>query len=196
MCRAAIIFIHLKRSRALISSPRILGGYKIEMGRLKNKTAIITGGTKGIGLAAAELFIKEGANVVICGRGGSDDGAALAAKLGANCSFFALNFAYAASKAAVEAMTKCAALYCGEQKLAIRVNAVAPCYIITPMAVQDAAEKGMTIEQYETEMAVDHPIGHLGKADDVARAYLYLASDDASFVTGTTLMVDGGYTAK
>ena len=166
------------------------------MGRLKNKTAIITGGTKGIGLAAAELFIKEGANVVICGRGGSDDGAALAAKLGANCSFFALNFAYAASKAAVEAMTKCAALYCGEQKLAIRVNAVAPCYIITPMAVQDAAEKGMTIEQYETEMAVDHPIGHLGKADDVARAYLYLASDDASFVTGTTLMVDGGYTAK
>lgn len=262
------------------------------MNRLKNKTAIITGGTKGIGLAAAELFINEGANVVICGRGGSDDGAALAAKLGDRCRFFALNvsdyenwkecikytlnefgkldilinnagisaaenieqatpesydriidvnqkgvfygmklaieamknnpasadfdhtcaivntasidgvvgdsvyFAYAASKAAVEAMTKCAALYCGEQKLAIRVNAVAPGYIMTPMAVQDATEKGMSIEQYEIEMAADHPIGHLGKAEDVARAYLYLASDDASFVTGTTLMVDGGYTAK
>lgn len=262
------------------------------MDRLKNKTAIITGGTKGIGLAAAELFLDEGANVIICGRGGSGDGAALAAQLGENCRFFALNvsdyknwedcisyaikefgkldilinnagistaeniaqatpesydkiidvnqkgvfygmklaieamkknpasadfshtcaivntasidgvvgdpiyFAYAASKAAVEAMTKCAALYCGEQQLAIRVNAVAPGYIMTPMAAQDAAEKGMSLEQYEKEMAADHPIGHLGKAKDVAQAYLYLASDESSFVTGTTLMVDGGYTAK
>ena len=49
------------------------------------------------------------------------------------------------AKAAVEAMTRCAALYCGEQKLAIRVNAVAPGYIITPMAVQDAEELGKTV---------------------------------------------------
>ena len=201
------------------------------MGRLKNKTAIITGGTKGIGLAAAELFIKEGANVVICGRGGSDDGAALAAKLGANCRFFALNVSdYKNWKECIDhtlnefgkldILINNAGISVAENieqatpesydriidvnqrgvfygmKLDIRVNAVAPGYIMTLMAVQDAAEKGMTIEQYETEMAVDHTIGHLGKADDVARAYLYLASDDASFVTGTTLMVDGGYTAK
>lgn len=46
------------------------------------------------------------------------------------------------------------------------------------------------------ENKVDHPIGHLGKPEDIANAYLYLASDEASFVTGTTLVVDGGYTAK
>ena len=107
-----------------------------------------------------------------------------------------LYFAYCASKAAVEAMTRCAALYCGEQKLAIRVNAVAPGYIITPMAVQDAEERGMSLEEYEREMAKDHPIGHLGRPEDIAAAYLYLASDEAAFITGTTLMADGGYTAR
>lgn len=105
-------------------------------------------------------------------------------------------FAYCAAKSAVESMTRCAALYCGQEGLGIRVNAVAPGYIMTPMASQDAEEKGMTLEEYEREMAVDHPIGHLGKPEDIANAYLYLASDEASFVTGTTLVVDGGYTAK
>ena len=107
-----------------------------------------------------------------------------------------LYFAYCASKAAVEAMTRCAALYCGEQRLAIRVNAVAPGYILTPMAEQDAAERGMNLAEYEEEMAKDHPIGHLGRPEDIASAYLYLASDEAAFITGTTLMADGGYTAK
>ena len=93
-------------------------------------------------------------------------------------------------------MTRCAALYCGEQKLAIRVNAVAPGYIITPMAVQDAEERGMSLDEYEREMAKDHPIGHLGRPEDIAAAYLYLASDEAAFITGTTLMADGGYTAR
>lgn len=93
-------------------------------------------------------------------------------------------------------MTRCAALYCGENGLAIRVNAVAPGYILTPMAEQDASERGMSLEEYEKEMAADHPIGHIGRPEDIASAYLYLASDEAAFVTGTTLMVDGGYTAK
>ncbi|MCI8648357.1 MAG: glucose 1-dehydrogenase [Firmicutes bacterium] len=105
-----------------------------------------------------------------------------------------LYFSYCASKAAVEAMTRCAAIYCGQNRLNIRVNAVAPGYIMTPMARQDAEEKGMTVEEYEREMAVSHPIGHLGRPEDIAYAYLYLASDEASFVTGTTLAVDGGYT--
>lgn len=105
-------------------------------------------------------------------------------------------FSYCAAKAALEAMTKCAAIYCGQENLGIRVNAVAPGYIMTPMATQDAAEKNMTLEEYERAMAVDHPIGHLGKPEDIANAFLYLACDESSFVTGTTLMVDGGYTAK
>lgn len=105
-------------------------------------------------------------------------------------------FSYCATKAAVEAMTKCAALYCGKEKLPIRVNAVAPGYILTPMAEEDARQNGQTIEEYCGEFIALHPIGRLGTPEEVARAYLYLASEESSFVTGTTLMVDGGYTAQ
>ncbi len=105
-------------------------------------------------------------------------------------------FSYCATKAAVEAMTKCAALYCGAQKLPIRVNAVAPGYILTPMAQEDARQNGQTLEEYCAEFIALHPIGRIGTPDDVAKAYLYLASEESSFVTGTTLMVDGGYTAQ
>lgn len=105
-------------------------------------------------------------------------------------------FSYCATKAAVEAMTKCAALYCGREKLPIRVNAVAPGYILTPMAEEDARQNGQTIEEYCGEFIALHPIGRLGTPEEVARAYLYLASEESSFVTGTTLMVDGGYTAQ
>ena len=105
-------------------------------------------------------------------------------------------FAYCATKAAVEAMTKCAALCCAENSWPIRVNAVAPGYILTPMAYEDARQNGQTIEEYCAESVKLHPIGHLGKPEDIAYAYLYLASDEASFVTGTTLAVDGGYTCR
>lgn len=261
------------------------------MGRLEGKVAVITGGTEGIGEAAAKRFVAEGAKVVVCARR-EDRGRARVRQLGESSRFFALDvsdysrwkecmdftrrefgkldilinnagisvaetiadaspasydriidvnqkgvfygmklaielmrenpassdpahpcaivntasidgavgdsiyFAYCASKAAVEAMTRCAALYCGEQRLAIRVNAVAPGYILTPMAEQDAAERGMSIEEYEKELSADHPIGHIGRPEDIAAAYVYLASDEAAFVTGTTLMADGGYTAK
>lgn len=107
-----------------------------------------------------------------------------------------LAFSYCAAKAAVQAMTKCAALYCGENGLNIRVNAVAPGYILTPMAYEDARQNGQTIEEYCADFAELHPIGHLGKPEDVANSYLYLVSEEADFITGTTLMVDGGYTAK
>lgn len=105
-------------------------------------------------------------------------------------------FAYCATKAAVSAMTRCAAIYCGRQKLPIRVNAVAPGYILTPMAYDDAAQHGQSIEEYCADSAALHPIGRLGTPEEVAQAYLYLASNESSFVTGTTLMVDGGYTAQ
>lgn len=102
---------------------------------------------------------------------------------------------YCASKAAVVAMTKCAAIECGRKGYNIRVNAVAPGYIESPMYALDAAQRGMTYEEYTRDMTALHPIGRIGTAEDVARAYLYLASDESGFVTGTTLMVDGGYTA-
>lgn len=105
-------------------------------------------------------------------------------------------FAYCATKAAVQSMTRCAALYCGENGLNIRVNAVAPGYILTPMAEEDARQNGQTLEEYCREFVSHHPIGRMGKPREIAEAYLYLASDAASFTTGTTLVVDGGYTAK
>ncbi|MBQ9068823.1 MAG: glucose 1-dehydrogenase [Eggerthellaceae bacterium] len=108
----------------------------------------------------------------------------------------AVFFSYCAAKAAVSAMTRCAALSCGAQGLPIRVNAVAPGYILTPMALEDAIQNNQTIEEYSAQYANQHPIGHLGSPADIAYAYLYLASDEADFVTGTTLMVDGGYTAQ
>ena len=105
-------------------------------------------------------------------------------------------FSYCATKAAVQAMTRCGALYCGQKGLNIRVNAVAPGYILTPMAEEDARQNGQTIEEYCREFIALHPVGRLGTPEEVAKAYLYLACEDSSFVTGTTLMVDGGYTAQ
>lgn len=102
---------------------------------------------------------------------------------------------YCAAKAAVVAMTKCAAIECGQKGYHIRVNAVAPGYIESPMYEVDARQRGMTLEEYTRDMTALHPIGRIGKAEEIARAYLYLASDEAGFVTGTTLMADGGYSA-
>ena len=255
------------------------------MGRLDNKVAIITGGDQGIGASASELFVKEGAKVVIANRS-IEQGKALADKLGPNAEFFrtdvtdyenwkelidftkktfgklnilinnagicdrkdvietsvevwdrtiAVNqtgvfygiqtaieemrtngekcsivntssndgivaesafFAYCASKGAVTLMTKSAALYCGENKLSIRVNSVHPGYILTPMAYEDAKQNNQTIEEYSAEFVGKHPIGYLGDPIDVAFAYLYLASDESNFVSGSELVIDGCYTAQ
>lgn len=258
------------------------------MGRLEGKVALITGATKGIGETTAELFVKEGAKVVLVGRC-KEDGERIVNRLNQNdinAAFYQMDvgvygdwekcmafvrerfgklhvlvnnagvsyretigeatqeswnemlqtnqtgnfygmkyaieemcrhgekssiintssidglagdsvfFGYCATKAAVQAMTKCAALYCGESGFNIRVNAVAPGYILTPMAYEDARQNGQTIEEYSEAYIKLHPIGHLGTPEDVAYAYLYLASDESGFVTGSTLIVDGGYLAK
>ena len=105
-------------------------------------------------------------------------------------------FAYCASKGAVTLMTKAAALYCGENRLNIRVNSVHPGCIITPMAYDDARQNGQTIEEYSAEFIQKHPIGYLGKPEDIAYGYVYLSSDEADFVSGTQLAIDGCYTAQ
>ena len=257
--------------------------------RMEDKTALITGATKGIGAEAARLFAREGAQVVICGRD-EEAGTAVAEEIneeagkqtawfcpldvtsyeswehaidftlgtcgklnvlinnagisfaeliedtsiehyeqtiatnqtgvfygiqlgiramkdnGESCAIVSTSSVdgvtgdplftpYCAAKAAVVAMTKCAAIECGQKGYRIRVNAVAPGYIESPMYALDAEQRGMTYEEYTRDMTALHPIGRIGTAEDIARAYLYLASDEAGFVTGTTLMVDGGYTA-
>lgn len=103
--------------------------------------------------------------------------------------------AYNASKGAVRLYTKSVALYCAKARLGIRVNSIHPGYIWTPMVESYLAESG---DVAEGRKALDemHPIGHVGEPDDIAYAVLYLASDEAKFVTGTELIVDGGYTAQ
>lgn len=95
---------------------------------------------------------------------------------------------YVASKHAIVGLTKAAALEYAPEK--IRINAVAPAVIETEMLTAGiAAQPGL-----EASMIVKHPIGRFGQLSEVTRAVLWLCSDEASYITGTTLMVDGGYT--
>lgn len=251
--------------------------------RLKNKVALITGGSSGIGEATALLFAKEGAKVAISGRN-SERGASVAARIKAGggdaffvrtdvsqaedcrravdetlstfgsldilfnnagvfypqtameCSekewdeqidvnlkgtFLMSKFAlpamiaqghgviinnssgwglvggdravaYCASKGGVVLMTKAMAIDHGRQ--GIRVNCICPGDVETPMLPLDAKMRGLKWEDYIAGCA-NRPLGRVGTVDEIAKAVLFLASDDSSFMTGTALVVDGGGTA-
>ena len=96
--------------------------------------------------------------------------------------------AYTASKHAVVGLTKEMAMEFGEK--GIRVNAVGPGVIRTPMT-----ERYFQTEEYAEQIRSVHALNRWGQPPEVAKAILFLASEDASFCTGTTLMVDGGWTA-
>ncbi len=256
--------------------------------KLKNKTAIITGGTSGIGKATTLLFAEEGANLIVTGRR-AEKGKAVEAECrqkGVRCVFVeadhtkledcqkvvdvalkefsqidilfnnagivtsgtadttsedvwqdTLNinvtavwhmcklvipqmkkqgngvivnngsdwsvvagknaFPYIMSKGAVGMMTKAMALDYARE--GIRVNAVCP----GDTFVDRWMEKGyfessdpVTIEQAMKESSEYIPMGRFGKPDEIAKAVLFLASDDSTFVTGHLLLVDGGNTAQ
>lgn len=245
--------------------------------RLSGKTALITGGNSGIGLATAQLFVAEGAQVVITGRRQdaldqavrdlgpaalavradlTEPGAAEAAVEAAIARFGRLDIvfanagiagaspvggttaqafdavlhtnltgvfltvqaavphlqpgsaivlngsvhavlgipgasAYAASKAGVRAMTRVLASELAPK--GIRVNVVVPGATRTPIW-NSRAPTPQAMEALEAGMSRAIPLGHLGEAEDIARAVLYLASDDARHVTAAELVVDGGHT--
>lgn len=102
--------------------------------------------------------------------------------------------AYNTSKGAVVLMTKCLALDYSLKN--IRVNCVCPGEIDTPMFRQEAKSRGLPVEEYRKQLCEYHPIGRLGKPEEVANAVLFLASDEAGFITGTAFSVDGGYTCQ
>ncbi|HEX6503995.1 MAG TPA: SDR family NAD(P)-dependent oxidoreductase [Terriglobales bacterium] len=251
--------------------------------RLKNKVALITGGTSGIGQATALLFAKEGAKVVFTGRS-AERGTAIVEKIRQDsgralffqadvrypdqcraavertvsefgrldilfnnaglfyahdvleCSedewdlqmdvnlkgtFLMSKFAlpgmiaqgsgviinnssgwglvggdkaaaYCASKGGVVLLTKAMAVDHGRQ--GIRVNCVCPGDVDTPMLPEDARFRGVKWADYLAG-AANRPMGRVGTAEEIAQAVLFLASDDSSFMTGATLVVDGGGTA-
>jgi NAD(P)-dependent dehydrogenase (short-subunit alcohol dehydrogenase family) len=101
---------------------------------------------------------------------------------------------YHASKGAVRLMTKTDALLYAKDK--IRVNSVHPGFIWTPLVEQLAKSSPQGLEAYRRELDAKHPIGHVGEPDDIAAGIVYLASDEAKFVTGSELVIDGGYTAQ
>jgi 3(or 17)beta-hydroxysteroid dehydrogenase len=103
--------------------------------------------------------------------------------------------AYNASKGGVRLLTKSAALYCAKAGYNIRVNSVHPGYIWTPMVENYLKAQG-DVAQGRKMLDSLHPIGHVGEPDDIAYGVLYLASDESKFVTGTELVIDGGYTAQ
>ncbi|MEL7567396.1 MAG: glucose 1-dehydrogenase [Dehalobacterium sp.] len=105
-------------------------------------------------------------------------------------------FAYCASKGAVTILTKSAALHCGEKEYKIRVNSVHPGYVHTALTEKEAADSGLTSEEYFAKVGKLHPIGYIGRPIDIAYADLYLASDESIFVTGSELTIDGGWTAQ
>jgi len=251
--------------------------------RLRGKVALITGGTEGIGYSTAELFLKEGAMVVISGRSKEKGEEALSKLKGQgevmfvdgdvsrasdakrmvdsvverfgrldilfnNAGVYMERFAedmteeewdrvldtnlkgtflvtkyavpymkqqgggsiinnssdaglvgnkkcpaYCASKGGVTVMTKAMAL--DYAPFNIRVNSVNPGTVDTPMLAADA-RLSSDIDAYMKTAAATQPVGRLGKPEEIAHAVLFLASDEASFVTGAALSVDGGITAQ
>jgi NAD(P)-dependent dehydrogenase (short-subunit alcohol dehydrogenase family) len=102
--------------------------------------------------------------------------------------------AYHASKGAVRLMTKNDAVTYAPE--GIRVNSVHPGYIWTPMVENHFRATTDDIEAAKAAAGAVHPLGHMGEPDDIAWAVVYLASDEAKFVTGAEFVIDGGYTAR
>lgn len=103
--------------------------------------------------------------------------------------------AYNASKGGVRLLTKSTALDFAARGYRIRVNSIHPGYIWTPM-VEGYIGSGPNPEETRKALAALHPLGHIGEPEDIAYGIVYLASDESKFVTGSELVIDGGYTAQ
>src|SRR5437667_313168 len=172
------IFVFLEYSKSMTAPSGVVehpivssGASKVMAGRMRGKVALVTGAGSGIGAATARRLAAEGARVACVGRMGGGS----------------LSPAYAASKGAVVNLTRQMAM---QWAPGVRVNCVCPGMIETPMT-----RALLDDPNFREAVLLKYPLQRFGQPDEVASAILYLASDEASFVTGVSLPVDGGYTA-
>jgi 3-oxoacyl-[acyl-carrier protein] reductase len=97
---------------------------------------------------------------------------------------------YAATKAGVQGLTATLALELGP--FGVRVNAVAPGYVATSMTAATAARVGASADEHQAAAAANTPLRRVGQPEEIASVIAFLASDDASYVSGQTLYVNGG----
>lgn len=105
--------------------------------------------------------------------------------------------AYNASKGGVRIFTKSAALHCAEQGYGIRVNSIHPGYVLTPMVIDTMESLPPEVaEAMQKDLLARIPLGRLAQPGEIAQAILFAASDESSYMTGSELVIDGGYTAR
>jgi NAD(P)-dependent dehydrogenase (short-subunit alcohol dehydrogenase family) len=161
-------------------------GKETHMGLLDGKTAVITGGTSGIGLATAARFLDEGARIFITGRRQSELDAALA-QLGDRASGVRGDVGVGADLDRLYA----AVAESGRGLDVVVANAGSTA---TPGSDNLAGQTnpGESITEFRADRIAGIPLGRFAEPDEIANAALFLASDLASFSTGSTVTADGG----
>ncbi|TAM84773.1 MAG: SDR family oxidoreductase [Acidobacteria bacterium] len=159
----------------------VLKGFEASFEDWQQSLGVNVIGTVMVTKYTVEHMKKKGGSIVI---------------LGSISSFLAQPdfFAYSATKAAMVQLCRNMAMDLGPYK--IRVNAVCPGSIITAASYRHMEKVGMTLEEFDAQEGAKTFVGRAGKPREVAAAILFLASDEASYITGSHLMVDGGYSAQ
>jgi NAD(P)-dependent dehydrogenase (short-subunit alcohol dehydrogenase family) len=104
---------------------------------------------------------------------------------------FATSSHYVAAKHGIIGLTQSAALEYATE--GIRINSICPGFIETPLLTNAGITENSDVQKYIIGL---HPMKRLGKSEEIAAGFIFLASDDSSFITGTTLEIDGGYLAQ